>query len=121
MTFKQWVLELLKDERGGVSIKPVIALLGALSLCFGMLATGINDNIKPSDAIVNAIMIITGIGMGADTMDKFSLKGKKNVEEEESEEENEESHTITRTRRNKRQLDKESDNTKNRHSIDDEK
>jgi hypothetical protein len=30
----------------------------------------------PSPELVNAVMIITGIGMGADTLDKFSHKKK---------------------------------------------
>jgi hypothetical protein len=30
----------------------------------------------PSPELVNAVMIITGIGMGADTFDKFSSKKK---------------------------------------------
>ena len=76
MTFKQWLVELFKDERGSTSIKPVIALLGALFLCGTMLISGFKPEIKPSDTIINAVMIITSIGMGADTLDKFSLKKK---------------------------------------------
>jgi hypothetical protein len=30
----------------------------------------------PSPELVNAVMLITGIGMGADTLDKFSHKKK---------------------------------------------
>ena len=30
MTFKQWIIELFKDERGSISVKPVIAFIGAL-------------------------------------------------------------------------------------------
>lgn len=76
MTFKQWIIELFKDERGSISIKPVIALLGALFLCGTMLITGFKAEFKPTDTIINAVMIITSIGMGADTIDKFSLKKK---------------------------------------------
>ena len=32
---------------------------------------------KPSDNLVDAVMIITVIGMGADSLDKFSMKSKK--------------------------------------------
>jgi hypothetical protein len=52
MNFKQWVIELFKDERG----------------C------------APSPELVNAVMLITGIGMGADTLDKFSHKKKDEME-----------------------------------------
>jgi hypothetical protein len=33
MNFKQWIIDLFKDERGSTSIKPVIAFVGALFLC----------------------------------------------------------------------------------------
>ena len=36
MNFKQWVIDLFKDERGSTSVKPVIALLGALFLSVTM-------------------------------------------------------------------------------------
>jgi hypothetical protein len=43
-----------------------------------------HGDMKPSDALVDAVMIITAIGMGADSLDKFSPKGKKeNPKEEE--------------------------------------
>lgn len=75
MNFKNWIIELFKDERGSTSIKPVIALLGALFLCGTMSANSFtHGDIKPSDELVNAVMIITAIGMGADTLDKFSQR-----------------------------------------------
>lgn len=77
MNFKQWVVELFKDERGSTSIKPVIALMGALFLCITMMVNSFTQgDIKPSDTLVDAVMIITAIGMGADTLDKFSFKKK---------------------------------------------
>ena len=77
MTFKQWVIDLFKDERGSTSIKPVIAFLGALFLCGTMLANSFTEeHFKPADSLVNAVMVITAIGMGADTLDKFSFKKK---------------------------------------------
>lgn len=77
MNFKQWVVELFKDERGSTSIKPVIALMGALFLCITMMVNSFtHGDIKPSDTLVDAVMIITAIGMGADTLDKFSFKKK---------------------------------------------
>jgi hypothetical protein len=86
MTFKAWIIELLKDERGGTSIKPVIVLIGTLVLCTTLLLQATIEGFVPSDNIVNAIMIITGIGMGADTMDKFSYKPKYNFKEEDKDE-----------------------------------
>lgn len=75
MNFKQWILDLFKDERGSTSIKPVVAILGALFLCGTMTANSYSHgDIKPSAELVNAVMIITAIGMGADTLDKFTHK-----------------------------------------------
>ena len=77
MTFKEWLVDLFKDERGTTSIKPVIAFVGALFLCGTMLANSFTEeHFKPAAELVNAVMIITGIGMGADTIDKFSAKKK---------------------------------------------
>jgi hypothetical protein len=75
--FINWVTELTKDERGNISVKPVIAIVGALTLCFTMLISGFtHKEVDPSDALVDAVVIITAIGMGADTLDKFSLRSK---------------------------------------------
>ena len=82
MTFKEWVIELFKDERGSISVKPVSALIGTLFLCGTMLVNSFSEeDFKPAPELVNAVMVITAIGMGADTLDKFSHKKK----EEESE------------------------------------
>lgn len=86
MNFKQWIIDLFKDERGSTSIKPVIAFVGALFLCSTMTMNSFSiADIKPSDELVNAVMIITAIGMGADSLDKFSLKGKKEEPKDEVE------------------------------------
>ena len=75
MNFKQWVLDLFKDERGSTSIKPVVAFLGALFLCVTMtLKSYSHADFAPSPELVNAVLVITAIGMGADTLDKFSHK-----------------------------------------------
>jgi len=77
MTFKQWVIDLFKDERGAISVKPVIAFVGAMFLCITMILNSFSHaEFAPSPELVNAVMIITGIGMGADTLDKFTKKGK---------------------------------------------
>lgn len=82
MTFKEWVIELFKDERGSISIKPVVAFVGSMFLCVTMMLNSFSHaDFAPSPELVNAVMIITGIGMGADTLDKFS-GGKKKEEME---------------------------------------
>lgn len=81
MTFKEWVIELFKDERGSISIKPVVAFVGSLFLCSTMLVNSFSEeHFKPAAELVNAVMVITAIGMGADTIDKFSHKKKEESE-----------------------------------------
>jgi len=61
--------------KGSISVKPVIAFMGALFLCITMILNSFShSDFAPSPELVNAVMIITGIGMGADTVDKFSHK-----------------------------------------------
>ena len=84
MTFKEWLIDLFKDERGAISVKPVIAFIGALFLCGTMLANSFsNKEFAPAPELVNAVMVITAIGMGADTLDKFTKKGDEPKKEEE--------------------------------------
>jgi hypothetical protein len=78
MNFKQWIIELFKDERKSTSVKPVIAIIGTLFLCITMMVNSFSHgDRKPSDNLVDAVMIITVIGMGADSLDKFSMRSKK--------------------------------------------
>jgi hypothetical protein len=75
MTFKEWIIDLFKDEKGTISIKPVVAFVGTLFLCGAMLASSfVGENFKPAPELINAVMLITVIGMGADSLDKFSPK-----------------------------------------------
>jgi hypothetical protein len=75
MTFKQWVLDLFKDERGSTSIKPLVAFIGTIFLCTTMTINSFSEeHFKPADSLVDAVMIITAIGLGADSLDKFSKK-----------------------------------------------
>lgn len=75
MNFKQWVIDLFKDERGSTSIKPVVAFIGTLFLCGTMTANSFSEeHFKPADSLVDAVMVITAIGLGADSLDKFSKK-----------------------------------------------
>ena len=83
MNFKEWIIDLFKDERHSTSIKPVVAFVGALFLCTTMLLNSFTEeHFKPADNLVNAVMVITAIGMGADSLDKFTNKKveEKNIE-----------------------------------------
>lgn len=77
MNFKNWLLDLFKDERGSTSIKPVLALICTLFLCVTMTVNSFSHgDIKPSEDLVNAVMLVTLVCLGTDTADKFSFKKK---------------------------------------------
>ena len=83
MKFKDWVVELFKDERGSTSIKPVVAFVGSMFLCVTMTINSFShEDFKPADSLVDAVMIITAIGLGADSLDKFSKKKVESTNEE---------------------------------------
>lgn len=77
-SIKAWLEQLFQDERGAASIKPVIALMGALFIFITMTLNSFShSDFAPSPELVQAAMVITAIGMGADTLDKFSPKDDK--------------------------------------------
>lgn len=81
MTFKQWVLDLFKDERGSTSMKPVIGLF--LSLCLGgtLIANSFSHgDVKPADSLVEIVGLVIVAMVAGDTLDKFSHKKKKEDE-----------------------------------------
>jgi len=79
LSFKTWLVNLFEDERQQTSMKPVIALFSSLVLCGVMIANIINSAFVPASYLVDAVMIITAIGMGSDSIDKFSLRGRHNA------------------------------------------
>jgi hypothetical protein len=84
MTFKEWIIDLFKDERGSISVKPIVAMIGALFLSGTMLANSYtHTDFAPSSDLVNAVVIITAIGMGADTLDKFTHRKKEEPKNDE--------------------------------------
>ena len=81
MNLKQWILDLFKDERGSTSVKPVVAFIGTLFLCVTMtLNSYSHESFKPAESLVNAVLVITAIGMGADTLDKFTKRSNNTTE-----------------------------------------
>ena len=77
MNFKEWILDLFKDERGTTSIKPVVGFMCALFLCITLTTNSFSHgDIKPSDSLVDAVMFICIAAIGGDTADKFSHKKK---------------------------------------------
>ena len=81
MNFKQWIIDLFKDERGSTSVKPVVAFIGTLFLCVTMILNSYSHkDFEPAESLVNAVLVITAIGMGADTLDKFTRKSNNTTE-----------------------------------------
>lgn len=77
MTFKKWLIELFKDERGSTSVKPVIALI--LTFCLGSTLVAnsfLSEEFKPSDGLVDGVVIGLCVAIGGDSVDKFSKRGK---------------------------------------------
>lgn len=81
MNLKQWIIDLFKDERGSTSVKPVVAFIGTLFLCVTMILNSYSHkDFEPAESLVNAVLVITAIGMGADTLDKFTKKSNNTTE-----------------------------------------
>jgi hypothetical protein len=75
INMKKWLVDLFKDERGVPSIKPVIAFIGVLFLCLSLsISLFSKRDLEPSKSLVDAIVIVICVGMGADSLDKFSFK-----------------------------------------------
>lgn len=75
LTFKQWLIDLFEDERGITSIKPLISFFGSLLIFTTMVINAsTNGKFLPSDSLLNAVLAITAIGLGADSVDKFSKR-----------------------------------------------
>ena len=70
MNFIQWIQDLFKDERGSTSIKPLVGFICTLVLC-----TVLFLKYTPDTTALNAVLLLAVVGIGADTVDKFSLKG----------------------------------------------
>ena len=83
MKFKDFIIDLFRDERGSISIKPLVAIIGSLFLCGSLVVSFVTQKSScPPDSLIDAIMIITCVGMGADSVDKFSHKKTPNVDPE---------------------------------------
>jgi len=69
--------KLLMDERGSVSTKRLISIICAVFICATLLINSFShQEIGPSDKLVDAVMVICCVAMGATTFDKFSIKEK---------------------------------------------
>lgn len=77
MKLSDFIVDLFKDERKSISIKPVLAFLGSCFLFFALIRCVIKgcSNSFP-DELINSISFIIITCLSADTADKFSIKNK---------------------------------------------
>jgi hypothetical protein len=66
---KNFILNLLADERGSISSKRVIGILGALCLFVGFFV-----KIPQNDHLADLIAGVVAVSLGLTTWDKFSIK-----------------------------------------------
>ena len=84
---KSWIGGLFKDETGCPSSKRFVGIVYALSLCVALFINCCSHgNIKPSDAVVNAVALLAFGCLGLSSVDKFT-KAKKDIVEAVKEEE----------------------------------
>lgn len=70
---KTFFKSMLSDERGATSSKRVIGFMCAIFLCVTMaLNSYSHESIKPADTLVDAVLTIACICIGASTVDKFT-------------------------------------------------
>lgn len=70
MSFKEFILSMLKDEQGNISSKRFLGTIGTLSF-FGSMIYFHNDIL-----ISNGLILILGL-MGLTSLDKFTNNNKK--------------------------------------------
>ena len=72
-----WIAGLFRDEKGNPSSKRFVGIIAGLTLCITMYVNSYtHGDIKPSDALVDAVMYICIAALIGDTGDKFSFKKK---------------------------------------------
>lgn len=73
--FKKWVRDSLKDEHGNYSSKRLIGIISGLSLCITLfIDTYKGTTIKPSDALINAVAMLSFGALGLASVDKIWSK-----------------------------------------------
>jgi len=80
---KNFFVSAFSDERGSVSHKRIIAILCFLVLAFALIYKLFCAECQETDAtLVDGLIIICCVAMGATSLDKFSKKGNINPDNE---------------------------------------
>ena len=75
MKTKSILLEMLRDERGSVSVKPVLGFLLGITMGVTLVINTIHPKeYQPSDGLIWSVVTVIVACIGADTVDKFSIK-----------------------------------------------
>jgi hypothetical protein len=70
---KQFIQDILKDEKGNYSSKRFLGILCVLTLLFSLVVTTFtNIDTKPSDTLVNAVALFAFGSLGLTSLDKWS-------------------------------------------------
>jgi len=89
MKFSKVILEMLEDERGHISVKPVIAFILTLVIGATLIINTIHPKeYQPADAMIWGVVSVIVAAIAGDTTDKFSFKellGKKKPVKQEEE------------------------------------
>ena len=80
---KEFFRSAFSDERGSVSHKRIIAILCFLVLSFALIYKLFCENCQDADStLVDGLIIICCVAMGATSLDKFSKKENRETENE---------------------------------------
>ena len=75
MKTRDIIVEMMRDERGNVSVKPVLGFLLGLTLGVTLVINTIHPKeYQPNDGLIWGVVAVIVACMGADTADKYSVK-----------------------------------------------
>jgi hypothetical protein len=77
-----WLKGLFNDECNAPSSKRFIGIISGLALCFTLIANSFSpEDIRPSDAIINAVALLAFGCLGLSSVDKYTKKVKDEEDE----------------------------------------
>lgn len=87
MKSKDILVDMLRDERGNVSVKPVLGFLLGITMGVTLVINTIHPKeYQPSEGMIWGVVAVIIACVGADTVDKFSVKDMMNHRKKDTEE-----------------------------------
>lgn len=75
MKTREILVEMLRDERGSVSVKPVLGFLLGITMGVTLVINTLHPKeFQPSEGLIWGVVAVIIACVGADTVDKFSIK-----------------------------------------------